>query len=54
MRPTRKFTEAARNPGSSDLLRRLARVPKREIDEQEAKYQQERKTARAALKRKRA
>lgn len=36
------------------LLQKLVRVPKREIDEQEAKYQQQRERERATPKRKRA
>jgi hypothetical protein len=36
------------------LLSKIVRVPKREIDEREAQYQKERKAVRAARKRKRA
>jgi hypothetical protein len=36
------------------LLDRLARVPKREIDQQEKKYRKEREAERTAPKRKRA
>jgi hypothetical protein len=43
--------KAKRPDKFTDFLRRLVRVPKREIDEQERKYQEQREEAKAAKQR---